>query len=86
MDFNVYPSQPWAKLLPAASEAARDLVSKLVCYESSSRLSAAEASYLGRVDSPALLMSLLRLDPIDILRSPNSTIEYPPGSDDMKLN
>lgn len=46
MDFNVYPSQPWTKLLPDASEAARELVSKLVCYESSSRLSAAEASSL----------------------------------------
>lgn len=44
MEFYKYPQKPWPELLPGASDAACDLVSKLVQYESGSRLSAAEVS------------------------------------------
>lgn len=42
MQFYEYPPKPWSGLLPNASESARDLVSKLVQYESGRRMSAAE--------------------------------------------
>ncbi|KAI9674166.1 MAG: hypothetical protein M1817_001984 [Caeruleum heppii] len=42
MDFYKYPAKPWISLLPNASNSARDLVSKLVCYESSNRLTASQ--------------------------------------------
>ncbi|EKG21182.1 hypothetical protein MPH_01444 [Macrophomina phaseolina MS6] len=43
MQFYEYPPKPWTELLPACEENARDLVSKLVVYESSKRLTATEA-------------------------------------------
>ncbi|KAI9801439.1 MAG: hypothetical protein M1833_002671 [Piccolia ochrophora] len=43
MDFREYPQRPWADLIPKVDDDARDLVSKLVRYESASRLRAAEA-------------------------------------------
>ena len=43
MEFYSYPPKDWAELLPKASERARDLVSKLVRYESRDRLSAVAA-------------------------------------------
>lgn len=75
MDFNVYPPQPWTKLLPDASDAACDLVSQLVCYESSSRLTAAEACSFGHVMLLASLMPLPRLDHIDFSYSQSDALE-----------
>ncbi|KAK8183277.1 cell division protein kinase [Phyllosticta capitalensis] len=44
MEFYKYPPKPWEEVLPPnCDEKARDLVSKLVQYESSTRLTAAEA-------------------------------------------
>ncbi|KAF2101975.1 cell division protein kinase-like protein [Rhizodiscina lignyota] len=43
MEFYNYPAQPWDTLLPGASSVGRDLVRKMVRYESVQRLSAAEA-------------------------------------------
>lgn len=40
MSFVEYPSKPWKELLPNCSEQARDLVSALVQYQSSDRLTA----------------------------------------------
>lgn len=42
MQFYEYPAKPWSELLPKASQSARDLVSKLVQYESGRRMSASE--------------------------------------------
>lgn len=42
MDFHEFPPRSWTELLPHAPEDAVDLVSKLVRYESSERLPAAE--------------------------------------------
>ncbi|EEH08614.1 serine/threonine-protein kinase pctaire-3 [Histoplasma capsulatum G186AR] len=43
IQFKEYPPKPWTEILSGASSNGRDLVSKLVQYESSERLSAAEA-------------------------------------------
>ncbi|OJD24980.1 CMGC/CDK protein kinase [Blastomyces percursus] len=43
IQFKEYPAKPWAEILKGASSNGRDLVSKLVRYESGERLSAAEA-------------------------------------------
>ncbi|EEH44595.2 CMGC/CDK protein kinase [Paracoccidioides brasiliensis Pb18] len=43
IQFKEYPAKPWAEILSGAPLNGRDLVSKLVRYESSERLSAAEA-------------------------------------------
>ncbi|KAL2384887.1 hypothetical protein RJ035_005200 [Blastomyces gilchristii] len=43
IQFKEYPAKPWAEILNGASSNGRDLVSKLVRYESGERLSAAEA-------------------------------------------
>ena len=40
MEFLAYPAKPWAEILPLGSEAVRDLVSRLVRYESTERLKA----------------------------------------------
>jgi hypothetical protein len=42
MRFTQYPSKPWDEILPGVSSGGRDLVSKLVVYESGDRLSADE--------------------------------------------
>ena len=42
MDFQVYPPKKWKELLPKSSDPVRDLLSQIVCYESSDRLSAIE--------------------------------------------
>jgi hypothetical protein len=46
VQFYEYPAQDWATLLPNISEPGRDLISKLVRYESSARLTAAEVRAL----------------------------------------
>ncbi|KAK7712868.1 mitogen-activated protein kinase [Botryosphaeria dothidea] len=43
MQFYEYPPKPWTELLSDCEDSARDLVSKLVVYESSQRLTATEA-------------------------------------------
>ncbi|KAG8624070.1 hypothetical protein KVT40_009046 [Elsinoe batatas] len=43
MAFKEYESRPWSAILPKASVESRDFVSKLVCYESKTRLIAADA-------------------------------------------
>ncbi|EKV06273.1 Cell division protein kinase, putative [Penicillium digitatum] len=43
VEFHSFPSQSWENILPGASSNGRELVSRLLCYESSERLSAAEA-------------------------------------------
>lgn len=40
MDFHFYNPQPWSEILPHAPEDVRDLISKLIRYESSERLDA----------------------------------------------
>ncbi|PQE31902.1 hypothetical protein CJF32_00008838 [Rutstroemia sp. NJR-2017a WRK4] len=42
--WNVFPAQSWEELLPGVGESGRDLVSKLVVYESGNRLTPAEAN------------------------------------------
>jgi hypothetical protein len=42
VQFFEYPAKSWSELLPAASDDARDLVSRLVRYQSSARLGASE--------------------------------------------
>ena len=44
MAFRDFPAKSWDELLPHAPSLARDLVSKLIVYESGQRLSAEEAS------------------------------------------
>ncbi|KAH8698562.1 putative cell division protein kinase [Talaromyces proteolyticus] len=39
-EFHKYPAKPWEEILKGASSHSRDLVSQLICYESSSRLTA----------------------------------------------
>ena len=41
MEFHKYPPKAWQEILPDASEKARDLVDKLIRYQSSDRMSAA---------------------------------------------
>ncbi|KAL3479793.1 kinase-like domain-containing protein [Aspergillus californicus] len=41
--FYRYPAKPWEEILQGSSSKGRDLVSKLVCYESGQRISAQEA-------------------------------------------
>ncbi|KAI9783937.1 MAG: hypothetical protein M1839_002882 [Geoglossum umbratile] len=43
IEFHEFSAKGWNELLPTASDDARDLVSKLVCYESSQRLTAVQA-------------------------------------------
>ncbi|KAI9368665.1 kinase-like domain-containing protein [Aspergillus egyptiacus] len=43
IEFYKYPAKQWDEILQGASSNARDLVRKLICYESSQRLSAQEA-------------------------------------------
>lgn len=43
-EFKEYPAKPWTDILPAASVTARDLVGKLVQYQSTWRLSASDVS------------------------------------------
>ena len=45
MRFNEYPSKAWEEILPDVQDQERDLVSKLVVYESTDRLSADEVCY-----------------------------------------
>ncbi|KAL9065004.1 MAG: hypothetical protein Q9161_008496 [Pseudevernia consocians] len=42
MSFHAFPPKPWKEILPLASEEARDLVTGLVMYQGTSRLSALE--------------------------------------------
>jgi serine/threonine protein kinase len=42
VQFHEYPAQPWSALLPNVSDTERDLVSRLVQYESGLRISAAQ--------------------------------------------
>ena len=56
MRFQQFPTKPWQDILPGASAAAIDFVSKTVCFESTSRLIAAEVGFsdyhrcLGKID------------------------------------
>ncbi|CAI7578955.1 unnamed protein product [Penicillium discolor] len=43
VEFHSFSTRPWEDILPGASSNGRDLVSHLLCYESSERLSATEA-------------------------------------------
>lgn len=45
MEFYDYPPTPWAEVLRGAPSQGRDLVSRLVQYESHERISAAEVNY-----------------------------------------
>ena len=42
----MYPPKPWTEILPRASDQARDLVSRLVVYESCDRITPKEVSLL----------------------------------------
>lgn len=46
VEFYSFPTQSWEDILPGASSNGRDLVSHLLCYESSARLSATEVCNL----------------------------------------
>ena len=45
MRFNEYPSKAWEEILPDVQSEERDLVSKLIVYESADRFSADEVCY-----------------------------------------
>ena len=45
MRFNEYPCKTWEEILPGVQDEERDLVSKLVVYESANRLPAVEVCY-----------------------------------------
>lgn len=45
MRFTEYPSKAWEEILPGVQGEERDLVGKLVVYESADRLSAEEVCY-----------------------------------------
>lgn len=45
MRFTKYPSKSWEEILPGVQSVERDLISKLVVYESGDRLSAEEVCY-----------------------------------------
>ena len=45
MRFNEYPCKTWEEILPGVQDEERDLVSKLVLYESANRLPAVEVCY-----------------------------------------
>ncbi|KAF6224357.1 hypothetical protein HO133_010934 [Letharia lupina] len=54
MSFHAFPSKSWKDILPLASEEARDLVTGLVMYQSTSRLNALEAlNHVFFSDGPA---------------------------------
>jgi hypothetical protein len=57
VEFYEYPGKPWEEILKGASSRGRDLTSRLVRYESKSRLSAAEVRNEAslRMDDPDLL-------------------------------
>lgn len=59
MKFTEYPGEPWSNILPGLRDVERDLVSKLVIYESGNRLSAAQ---VWRVVTKGSLCSLLTGD------------------------
>lgn len=44
MEFHGFPPRPWSELLPGVPQDAADLVGKLLRYQSTERLSAAEVS------------------------------------------
>ena len=44
MAFHEYAPRPWLEILPTTPQAVRDLVSSLVRYEGSARLTAAEVT------------------------------------------
>lgn len=46
MSFHAFPPKSWKDVLPLASEEARDLVTGLVVYQSTSRLTALDVSAL----------------------------------------
>lgn len=56
MDFHFYNPQPWSEILPLAPEAVRDLISKLIRYESSERLEANAVRFPNL--SPALKLQI----------------------------
>lgn len=58
MRFNKYPSKAWEEILPGVLSDERDLVSKLVVYESADRLSADEVCY---TDFTHLLSILIQI-------------------------
>lgn len=45
IEFHIFPPKPWSEILPRASKDARDLVSRLIRYESRDRLSADAVSF-----------------------------------------
>ena len=44
MKFYEYPPKPWTEILPETADNVRDLVSKLIRYQSTDRLKATEVS------------------------------------------
>lgn len=58
MQFYEYPPKPWTELLSDCEDSARDLVSKLVVYESSQRLTATEVSSAKAIEGFFLFMLL----------------------------
>ena len=67
MQFTEYPPKEWKEMLPEASDAARDLASKLVTYESGQRMRAADVSCL-----PTSQLTVIQ---------PQSLINYVVGSE-----
>ena len=56
MRFTEYPSNSWEEILPGVQNEERDLVSKLVVYESADRLSAEEVCYTDLTRSRSMLI------------------------------
>lgn len=63
MEFYEYPRKPWEEILTNTSDHARDLVSRLVRYESGDRVSAAQVRLI------VLFSKTLRsIDPVQALQ------------------
>lgn len=62
MAFHQYPAKPWGEILPRAGEEARDLVGRLVTYQSSDRMSAAEVKKKFPVLDRIVQVSLVRVN------------------------
>lgn len=60
MRFTEYPSKAWEEILPGVQGEERDLVSKLVAYESADRLTAEEVCHIDFTRSHAILIRVYR--------------------------
>ncbi|KAK6441980.1 mitogen-activated protein kinase [Oleoguttula sp. CCFEE 5521] len=60
MNFTKYPGKPWDEILPGIGQEAKELVSRLVMYESNRRCNADEVRWLSRVHAPNMANAVPR--------------------------